>query len=690
MSELGAMTGSAPRHAKYPHLLQPLEVAGMRMPNRSIMGSMHMGLEEEPGGFTKLAQFYAERAEGGAGLIVTGGISPNRAGKLAPHGAALMRSSQAAKHREVTGAVHASGGRIALQILHGGRYSYHPFCVAPSKGKAPISKFSPWALSGRGVERTIRAYVRCAVLAREAGYDGVEIMGSEGYLINQFLVRRTNHRTDQWGGDFANRVRFPEEIVSRIRQACGPDFAIMYRLSMLDLVEEGNGWGEVVEQAQIIEAAGADIINTGIGWHEARIPTIAAMVPRAGFAWVTKKLMGQVGVPLVTTNRINMPEVAEQVLADGCADLVSMARPWLADGEIIAKAIDGREGEINTCIACNQACLDRTFKGKVAGCVVNPRAGRETEFTKAAPQGLEGRYAVVGGGPAGMSTALELAKRGATVDLYETQEKLGGQFLLAHQIPGKEEFAETLRYYQHELDRHGVRIHLGTRFEPTDVGAAQDKGDPFKAVAWCAGIRPRVPSIPGNDLPIAVPYDKVLTGEVEVGQRVALIGAGGIGFDVADFLSHPHGEETVDGFRKSWGIDGTLEHDGGLIEPQRPSNGRTLYLLQRKEGKPGKGLGKTTGWIHRLTLRFRGVKAIPGVTYKAIEPNGLRIEVGGEEQFLELDTVVFCSGQLSNNEPVDALQTTGIPVTVIGGAKEAYGIDAERAIREGFEWARSL
>jgi 2,4-dienoyl-CoA reductase (NADPH2) len=378
------------------------------------------------------------------------------------------------------------------------------------------------------------------------------------------------------------------------------------------------------------------------------------------------------------------------VLADGCADLVSMARPWLADGEIIAKAIDGREGEINTCIACNQACLDRTFKGKVAGCVVNPRAGRETEFTKAAPQGLEGRYAVVGGGPAGMSTALELAKRGATVDLYETQEKLGGQFLLAHQIPGKEEFAETLRYYQHELDRHGVRIHLGTRFEPTDVGAAQDKGDPFKAVAWCAGIRPRVPSIPGNDLPIAVPYDKVLTGEVEVGQRVALIGAGGIGFDVADFLSHPHGEETVDGFRKSWGIDGTLEHDGGLIEPQRPSNGRTLYLLQRKEGKPGKGLGKTTGWIHRLTLRFRGVQTIPGVTYKAIEPGGLRIEVGGEEQFLELDNVVFCSGQLSNNEPVDALEATGIPVTVIGGAKEAYGIDAERAIREGFEWARSL
>ena len=414
------------------------------------------------------------------------------------------------------------------------------------------------------------------------------------------------------------------------------------------------------------------------------------MVPRAGFAWVTKKLMGQVGVPLVTTNRINMPEVAEQVLADGCADLVSMARPWLADGDIIAKAIEGREAEINTCIACNQACLDRTFKGKVAGCVVNPRAGRETEFAKAAPQGLEGRYAVVGGGPAGMSTALELAKRGATVDLYEAKADLGGQFLLARQIPGKEEFAETLRYYQHELGRHGVRIHLETRFDAQDIHAAQQAGEPFQAIAWCAGIRPRIPGIPGADLPIAVPYDRVLNGEAEVGQRVALIGAGGIGFDVADFLSHPHGEETVDGFRKSWGIDGTLEHDGGLIEPQRPDNGRTLYLLQRKEGKPGKGLGKTTGWIHRLTLRFRGVQAISGVTYKAIEPNGLRIEVGGQEQFLELDTVVFCSGQLSNNEPVDALEATGIPVTVIGGAKEAYGIDAERAIREGFEWARSL
>ena len=493
------MTGTAPRHPKYPHLLQPLEVAGMTMPNRSIMGSMHMGLEEEKDGFTKLAKFYAERAEGGAGLIVTGGISPNRAGKLAPHGATLMRSAQAGKHRQVTDAVHASGGRIALQILHGGRYSYHPFCVAPSKGKAPISKFSPWALSGRGVERTIRAYVRCAVLAREAGYDGVEVMGSEGYLINQFLVRKTNHRTDAWGGDFANRVRFPEEIISRIRQACGPDFAIMYRLSMLDLVEEGNGWGEVVEQAQVIEAAGADIINTGIGWHEARIPTIAAMVPRAGFAWVTKKLMGQVGLPLVTTNRINMPEVAEQVLADGCADLVSMARPWLADGDIIAKAVEGREAEINTCIACNQACLDRTFKGQVAGCVVNPRAGRETEFAKASNTALEGRYAVVGGGPAGMSTALELAKRGAEVDLFEAKAQLGGQFLLARQIPGKEEFAETLRYYQHELDRHGVRIHLESRFE-SSLPSGPPNRKASRTRLWL-GVRASVPAFRGFPVP---------------------------------------------------------------------------------------------------------------------------------------------------------------------------------------------
>lgn len=684
------MTGSAPSHPKYPHLMQPLDVAGMRMPNRAIMGSMHMNLEEQPGGFSKLARFYAERAEGGAGLIVSGGISPNRAGRLAPHGATLMKSGQVAKHRMVTEAVHASGGRIALQILHGGRYSYHPFCVAPSKGKAPISKFSPWALSGRGVEKTIRDYVRCAELAREAGYDGVEIMGSEGYLINQFLTRRTNHRSDQWGGEFANRVRFPQEIVSRIREACGPGFAIMYRLSMLDLVEEGSGWGEVVEQAQIIEAAGADIINTGIGWHEARIPTIAAMVPRAGFAWVTKKLMGKVGVPLVTTNRINMPHVAEQVLADGCADLVSMARPWLADGEIMAKALEGREAEINTCIACNQACLDRTFKGKVAGCVVNPRAGRETEYPQVATEKLEGRYAVVGGGPAGMSTALELARRGAQVDLYEAREALGGQFLLARQVPGKEEFAETLRYYQHELDAHGVRIHLSTRFEPGMVEAAEAAGNPFKAIGWCAGVRPRIPSIPGADLPHAVPYDAVLRGEIEVGKRVALIGAGGIGFDVADFLSHPHGEETTERFRTSWGIDADIETDGGLELPQRPDTPREIFLLQRKEGKPGKGLGKTTGWIHRLTLRQRGVQAIPGVTYKAIEPSGLRIEVGGKEQFLKVDHVVFCSGQLSNNEAVSSLESSGIPIQVIGGANVAYGIDAERAIREGFEWARSL
>ena len=684
------MTGPAPSHPRYPHLMQPLEVAGMRMPNRAIMGSMHMNLEEQPGGFTKLARFYSERAEGGAGLIVTGGISPNRAGRLAPHGATLMKSGQVAKHREVTEAVHASGGRIALQILHGGRYSYHPFCVAPSKGKAPISKFSPWVLSGRGVERTIRNYVRCALLAREAGYDGVEIMGSEGYLINQFLTRRTNHRTDQWGGPLANRARFPEEIVSRIRQACGPDFAIMYRLSMLDLVEEGSGWGEVIEQAQIIEAAGADIINTGIGWHEARIPTIAAMVPRAGFAWVTKKLMGQVGVPLVTTNRINMPHVAEQVLADGCADLVSMARPWLADGEIMAKALEGRENEINTCIACNQACLDRTFKGKVAGCVVNPRAGRETEFPQEPTEKLDGRFAVVGGGPAGMSTALELARRGAAVDLFESSEELGGQFLLARQIPGKEEFAETLRYYRHELEAHGVRIHLSTSFEPRNVEEAMEDGHPFEAVAWCAGVRPRIPGLPGADLPHAVPYDAVLRGEVEIGKRVALIGAGGIGFDVADFLSHPHGEETVERFRTSWGIDADIETEGGLETPKRPETPREIYLLQRKEGKPGKGLGKTTGWIHRLTLRQRGVQAIPGVTYKAIEPSGLRIEVAGKEQFLEVDHVVFCSGQLSNNEAVEALKATGIRVEVIGGAKVAYGIDAERAIREGFEWARSL
>ena len=685
-----------PIHPQFPLTFTPLDVAGLTMRNRVIMGSMHTGLEESKGGFDKLAAFYAERASGGdvpgssgAGLIVTGGISPNFRGRLAPHSTTLWRSGQIPSHRKVTDAVHNEGGLIAMQILHAGRYAHHPFSVSSSPIQAPIGRFKPRALSARGVERTIAHFVRAARLAREAGYDGVEVMGSEGYLINQFLATRTNHRSDAWGGPLDNRLRFPVEIVSRIREQCGPDFAIIYRLSMLDLVDEGACWDEVVTQARAIENAGASIINTGIGWHEARVPTIATMVPRAGFAWVTHRLMGTVSIPLVTTNRINDPAVVEQVLSDGCADLVSMARPFLADPEIMVKSFGGRSDEINTCIACNQACLDRIFTGRVAGCLVNPRAAKELELP-AVPAPVEGegksarRFAVIGAGPAGLSCASELARRGADVHLFEASPSIGGQFRLARQVPGKEEFAHTLRYYSSLLKRHGAKVHVNRRFN------AEDARD-FDVVILSTGVKPRVPAWADLSRSDIVTYDQVLRGEVEIGSRAAIIGSGGIGFDVADFLSHP--SSTTDPavqFQKDWGVDPTVDTPGGLIKPERLPTPRALWMFQRKSTKPGANLGKSTGWIHRATVKKRGVTAVTGVTYVKVDDAGLHYEVGGEAHVLKVDHVVLCAGQVSVLDLAQELQSKNQDVHIIGGAKAARDLDAERAIEEGYLLARSF
>jgi 2,4-dienoyl-CoA reductase (NADPH2) len=679
-------------HPKFPLTFAPIEIAGLTLPNRVIMGSMHTGLEETRGGFDKLAQFYGERAAGGAGLIVTGGIAPDFRGRIAPHSTTLWRGGQVSKHRKVTDAVHAEGGLIAMQILHGGRYSHHPLSVSPSAIQAPIGRFKPSALSARGVERTIRHFVRCARLAREAGYDGVEVMGSEGYLINQFIAKRTNHRTDTFGGSLDNRLRFPLEIVSRIREACGPDFAIIYRLSMLDLVDEGSSWSDIVKQAKAIEAAGASVINTGIGWHEARIPTIAAMVPRAGFAWVTKQLMGEVSVPLITTNRINDPTVIEQVLAEGCADMVSMARPFLADPAIMRKAFEGRSAEINTCIACNQACLDRVFEGKVAGCLVNPRAAKEFEWP-ADPPPLSGRYAVVGAGPAGLSCASELARRGAEVHLYEAGPAVGGQFRLAQNVPGKDEFAHTLRYFSDILERHGATVHLNTRFTPADAAG-------YISVVLSTGVKPRIPAWADINRSDVVSYDQVLRGEVEVGPRAAIIGSGGIGFDVADFLSHPHSQEaatsevstatSVAAFQKDWGVDPALSTPGGLAEKQPAPSPRELWMFQRKTSKPGGNLGKTTGWIHRATVKKRGIQAVTGASYQKVDDAGLHYEIDGKSHVLKVDHIVLCAGQLSVLDLEQDLSSAGADLHIIGGAKAARDLDAERAIAEGYSLARSF
>ena len=675
----------------YPHLLAPLDLGFVTLPNRVLMGSMHVGLEEAPGGFERMAAFYAERARGGVALIVTGGISPNDEGRPYPGGAKLTSPDEVAGHRIVTDAVHAAGGRIAMQILHFGRYAYHQDMVAPSAIKAPIAPFVPRALTGEDVERTIADFVRTAELAKAAGYDGVEVMGSEGYLINEFIVAATNTRDDEWGGPYRNRIRFPIEIVRRIREAVGEDFIIIYRLSMLDLVPGGSTLPEVLELAGEIEAAGATILNTGIGWHEARIPTIAMSVPRGAYTWVTAKVMGSVSIPVVTSNRINNPELAEQLLADGVADMVSLARPMLADPAFVAKAQAGRADAINTCIACNQACLDHTFQLKLTSCLVNPRACHETELVLA-PTDLPKRVAVVGAGPAGMACAVSAAERGHQVVLFDAADRIGGQLLVAKEVPGKAEFNETLRYFRVRLDELEVSVRLGERVTAEELVAA-DLGVPeFDAVVLATGVDPRIPDIPGTDHPSVVTYLQVLRGEVEVGERVALLGAGGIGFDVAEFLTDDGSDASEDpaAFFARWGVDMDYNERGGLLPAQPERSPRQVFLLQRKTSKVGGGLGKTTGWIHRAELSRRGVTMVPGVTYMGIDDEGVHISIDGAEQTLAVDTVVLCTGQEPQRELFDELQAAGVESYLIGGADVAAELDAKRAIKQGTELAAAL
>ena len=668
----------------YPHLLEPLDLGFVTLPNRVLMGSMHVGLEEAENGFERMAAFYAERAAGGVGLIVTGGIAPNEQARPWQMGASLTTSAEADKHRLVTDAVHDAGGRIAMQILHFGRYAYHPELVAPSPIQAPISPFPPHEMTGADVEQTIADFARCAALAQEAGYDGVEIMGSEGYLINEFIAERTNHRTDEWGGSYNNRIRFPLEIVRAVREAVGPDFIIIFRLSMLDLVEGGSTLAEVIELAQALEQAGVTILNTGIGWHEARIPTIATSVPRAAFTWVTEELKGKVGIPLVTSNRINTPEVAEQVLASGQADMVSMARPFLADAEFVAKAAAGQADRINTCIACNQACLDHTFQLQLTSCLVNPRACHETELV-IEPTVEPRRIAVVGAGPGGLAAAVTAGQRGHDVTLFEADDRIGGQFNLAAQIPGKEEFSETLRYFTNALVDAGVTVRTGRRV------AAADLSD-FDEVILATGVTPRIPELPGVDHPKVVTYLQVLRDHVPVGDRVAILGAGGIGFDVAEYLTQS-GESAAlnpERFFAEWGIDSSHSSRGGVVAAEVETPARQVTLLQRKDTKVGAGLGKTTGWIHRMELKKRGVQMIPGVNYHRIDDAGLHVTIADEPRVLDVDTIVLCTGQEPQRELLAGLAEAGIAVQVIGGADVAAELDAKRAIKQGTEVAAAL
>ncbi len=668
----------------YPNLLSPLDLGFTTLPNRVLMGSMHIGLEEAERGFERMAAFYAERARGGVGLIVTGGIAPSERACSFPGGAKMTTEAEAEQHREITSAVHAAGGRIAMQILHFGRYAHHPDLVAPSALKAPISGFTPNALTDEQVEETIEEFVRAAELARHAGYDGVEIMGSEGYLINEFIVSATNHRTDRWGGSYENRIRFPVEIVRRVRERVGHDFILIYRLSMLDLVPGGSTLEEVVTLAKEIEAAGATIINTGIGWHEARIPTIATSVPRAAFTWVTERLRGAVSVPLVTSNRINTPQVAEDVLASGRADMVSMARPFLADPEFVAKAAAGRADAINTCIGCNQACLDHIFSLQITSCLVNPRACHETELVLS-PTRTRKRVAVVGAGPAGLACSVTAAERGHAVTLFDTADEIGGQLNVARRVPGKEEFDETLRYFRTRLAELDVEVRLSTR---ADAGTL----DGFDEVVLATGVEPRTPAIPGTDHPSVLSYLDVLRDGAPVGDRVAIVGAGGIGFDVAEFLTDGGDAASLDAetFFRQWGVDTAYADRGGLRAPERPKVPRTVHLVQRKTTKVGAGLGKTTGWIHRTELRHRGVEMIAGASYDLIDDEGLHLTVDGERRVLPVDTVVLCAGQEPRRELYEELRAAGGPVHLIGGADVAAELDAKRAIRQGTELAAAL
>ena len=674
--------------SKYKHIFEPLDLGFTTLKNRILMGSMHTGLEEEKNGYEKIAAFYAERARGGVGLIITGGIAPNIQGWTGPFSARMSTKKHANHHKVITKAVHDAGGKICMQILHSGRYGYHPLSVAPSKIKSPITPFKPFELKPSGIRRTLKDFINSAKLSQEAGYDGIEIMGSEGYLINQFIAKRTNKRTDDWGGDYENRMRFPIELVRRTREVVGKEFIIIYRLSMLDLVENGSSWEEIVTLGKEIEKAGATIINTGIGWHESRIPTIATSVPRAAFTWVTQKMKEELSIPLITSNRINMPETAEKVLAEGHADMISMARPFLADSDWVNKAKEEKEDEINTCIACNQACLDHVFEGKKASCLVNPRACHETELNYM-PTTNKKRIAVVGAGPAGLAAASVASQRGHEVTLYDGDKEIGGQFNIAKQIPGKEEFYETIRYFNKQLELHNVTVKLNTRVTADDLIAGN-----FDEIILATGITPRMPKIQGIEHEKVLSYIDVLKLKKPVGKKVAVIGAGGIGFDVSEYLTHEGAStsQNIDAWLQEWGIDKTLKARSGIegIKAHVDASPREVFMFKRSKGKFGKNLGKTTGWIHRASLKKKNVQFINEVQYTKIDDEGLHYIQNEEQKTLPVDHVIICAGQTPFKELLQPLEEKGVSVHVIGGADFASELDAKRAINQGSRLSATL